>query len=90
MPRKNPHPLIPVLNALDWRPIDLARSADVAQPTISYVLNGRRGGRFSPRTARRIMAAVAARAAERMKEGITVPAFRLALEDLIFAPGERA
>jgi predicted transcriptional regulator len=88
MPKTKPHPLIPVLKALGWKPIDLARRADVAQPTISYVLNGKRGGAFSPRTARRIMRAVDNARLVGLVARRKVPP--LTLEDLIFPPSERA
>lgn len=84
------HPLTKARTAVRWTQTRLAVEADVSQSTISFVENGERGGRFSPESARKILAA--------LKRGITVAkkhnsdttaAERLALEDLIF-PRARA
>jgi transcriptional regulator with XRE-family HTH domain len=72
------HPLAKALDALGWTQAELARRSGVVQPTISAVLSGKRGGRFSPASAAAILAAVQKSGAPR--------AARLDLAALIFPP----
>jgi transcriptional regulator with XRE-family HTH domain len=52
------HPLALALVALGWKQAKLSRESGVVQPTISAVLAGKRGGRFSPESAQRILDAL--------------------------------
>lgn len=89
----NAHPLTKVLASLEWSQSELARRAKVSQSTISFVLGGKRGGKFSPETASKILRAVGQERArlERCAEAggkVRMPR-AVTLVDLVFVPGMR-
>lgn len=84
----NVHPLSKALAALGWTQGELSRRSGVAQSTISFVLGGRRGGKFSAASARKIVEAIekerrVRRFPDRQKVDIVVAC---RLDSLIFAP----
>jgi transcriptional regulator with XRE-family HTH domain len=85
----NAHPLTKARTAVRWTQTRLAVEADVAQSTISFVENGERGGKFSPESAAKILAALKRGIVVAKKHRVdTSAAERLRLEDLVFPRGE--
>lgn len=84
------HPLSKALAALGWSQNELARRSKVCQSTISFALNGKRGGKLSAESAWKIARSVNAALAARRRNGEKVPADLRALEDLAFPPSLRA
>ena len=80
------HPLSKTIRALEWTQAELARRSGVVQPTISNVLAGKRGGKFSPKSARKILDAVRLGGRCRAEPSARNAAAALKLEDLVYAP----
>lgn len=82
------HPLARTLRALGWPQSELARRSGVSQSTISFVLAGKRGGRFSPASAQKILDALAS--ATEVSERARRLLLRLGLKHLVFPPTARS